>query len=338
VVLSPPAEHDLAFYYHHSAASETPHPVPERAPAAASTKPTFVPRPIEAAAATPPINNKCPPPPLFDYVEIGTSDFSTLLEEAIRNEKEDGRPRRGLSVEAMGIYLNRLPPAQGNLQKMNAAVLGFAPHASTIPVWFIDPENLVKHMDQLPLWLRGCNSVGKPHPQALKYITESGLQELYEIENVTLASVGEVLIEGGACRINKFKIDVEGLEANLMVGYVDFLWRHASCHANHIQFETIHAPPDDVLAARRALATVGYSDCGWELDGGGGQPDSILCYNEADDARVFWAARNAKDTPISEESMHLIFAEDKSTFRTIPEYMVLSKGVASTDCFWKHLY
>ena len=56
-----------------------------------------------------------------------------------------------------------------------------------------------------------------------------------------------------------------------------------------------------------------------------------------DDARVFWAARGARDTPISEPALQLVFAKEKDAFRAVPEYKALAAGVAPTDCFWKHL-
>ena len=60
-----------------------------------------------------------PSPGHFDFVEIGTNDFDTLIELA--------RPcTRGISVDAMQFYLDRLP-SRPHVEKINAAIVESTP-------------------------------------------------------------------------------------------------------------------------------------------------------------------------------------------------------------------
>ena len=283
--------------------------------------------PPAAALARP---RACPTPALFDFVEIGTSDFATLLEDAVKAEAADGIPRRGLSVDAMRIYLEGLPVRAG-LTKVNAAILGFAPHPPTIPVFFISPQNIVGL--HLPEWLRGCNSVGKPHPQADPANYAPGV---VESENVTLLSVGELLVAQGVCRTRRLKVDVEGVDANVLVGFADFLWRHPACHADEVVFEKVHDPAAHVKGALKALATVGYAWCGSAGDAGGGEDDVVLCYSEGNDARRFWAPRARANATLSEAAMAAVLdsGDGVAFFNATPEYGALVEALPATDCFW----
>lgn len=271
----------------------------------------------------------CPPPPYFDFVEIGTSDFATLLEDAIKAEAADGRRRRGLSVDPMNVYLNRLPTHPG-LEKVNAAILGFSPHPPTIPVYFISPQNLVAL--NLPDWLRGCNSVGKPHPQASLYAPP----DVIESANVTLLSVGDLLTAHGACRVGEFKVDVEGADANVLAGFVDFLWRHPACFADRVVFEKVHDPPVHVKGALKSLATVGYAGCGVAGDMGGGEADVALCYSEGNDARRFWAPRARANVSLSEAALEALLGsgDGDAFFNATPEFAALAEALPATECFW----
>lgn len=83
----------------------------------------------------------------FDYIEIGTSDFDTLLQSSGDNET-------GLSVDAVQLYLNRLPNRTNHFK----ANMGVALRPSVQLVYYLKPDDIKSH--NLPDWLRGCNSVG----------------------------------------------------------------------------------------------------------------------------------------------------------------------------------
>ena len=238
----------------------------------------------------------------------------------------------------MKLYLDRLPKHPG-LTKLNAAVLGYSPHPPTIPIHFISPDNLEMYFPNLPPWLRGMSSVGGPNEIVQRYIDGVRAPEVYETLDVALMSIGEVITAGGACRTLLLKVDVEGHDPNLLVGYADFLWRNKECYADVIQFEAVNSPADLVAAAQKALITVGYSECGHAPDGGGGEDDTLLCYNRGADARFFWASRIHDDTAISKDTLSALFSTGTGPFdiKKIPkiEFDILDASMQQPqDCPW----
>jgi len=235
---------------------------------------------------------------VLDYIEIGTSDFNTLLQAADAAMKAGGPPQRGVSVDAIALYINRLPVVPG-LARVHAAVVGWEPHNSSVATWYVDPEELWTNElwnggTHVPPWLRGCNTVGRPFQLVTDELSKLNLLHLYHTQHVPALSVREVLLAHEGCRIRLLKIDTEGFDTILLVGYADFLWAHPECFADKVQFETMHSTAAQVAGAQLALAPAGYAHCGSENDGGGGEPDMVLCYSARHDARLQWAARAQK--------------------------------------------
>ena len=68
----------------------------------------------------------------YDFIEIGTSNFETLIQNAT-NEK-------GLSVEPLKYYLDCLPD-KTNVKKINVAITD-EPLCDTVDFYYI-PENVI---------------------------------------------------------------------------------------------------------------------------------------------------------------------------------------------------
>ncbi|MBH0619375.1 hypothetical protein I3A86_25110, partial [Salmonella enterica] len=90
----------------------------------------------------------------FDFIEIGTSDFDALIQVA--DEKTIG-----LSIDAVPAYLDRLPSQAGCI-KLNA---GISDRDGETEVFFVSPHAIRAH--GLPDWVRGCSTIGRPHPTVL---------------------------------------------------------------------------------------------------------------------------------------------------------------------------
>ena len=238
-------------------------------------------------ASTSEAESKCPPPPLCLQ-----SDFNTMLQAAETAMKAGGPPQRGVSVDAIHVYISRLPEVPG-LARVHSAVVGWEPHNETVVTWFVDPQDLWDNWDatHVPPWLRGCNTVGRPFKTVIDELSRLNLMHIYRTQQVPALSVREIMLAHEGCRIKLLKIDTEGFDTILLVGYSDFLWAHPECHADKIQFETMHSTPAQIAGAQEALALSGYTQCGYDVDAGGGAPDSILCYSPYKDARLQWAAR-----------------------------------------------
>ena len=91
-------------------------------------------------------------------------------------------------------------------------------------------------MDSLPLWLRGCNSVGRPHPQGLRILKERGLEHIMQVKLVPVHTVGQILDKFQVCRLGTFKVDVEGLDVELLKSFTEWVNKSKSerCYADRI--------------------------------------------------------------------------------------------------------
>lgn len=65
----------------------------------------------------------------YDFIEIGTSDFDTLIQSCPHKD-------RGLCVEPLSFYLDRLPN-KPNVRKVHAAI---SDKDGEIEIFFLPPE------------------------------------------------------------------------------------------------------------------------------------------------------------------------------------------------------
>lgn len=135
----------------------------------------------------------------YSNIEIGTSDFRTL----IGNEKGNG-----ISIEPVPCYFKNLPD-QKDWIKLNCAVSDYNGKAD---VYYVNPDKITTE----PYWVRGCNSIGKPHPTILRSYPH--LIECMEIEVISVASLIEKYdIES----VGLLKIDTEGHDITIMNALLD---------------------------------------------------------------------------------------------------------------------
>jgi hypothetical protein len=107
----------------------------------------------------------------YDFVEIGTADFETLIELA-----DDSKV--GLSVEPLRFYLDRLPDRK-KVTKVNLAV---SDCDGVMSITHIDAADIPKH--GLPDWLRGCNFSGPHHKSLESAIGARSLWHLLKVSNL----------------------------------------------------------------------------------------------------------------------------------------------------------
>lgn len=150
-------------------------------------------------------------------VEIGTSDFRTLA------GKENG-----LFIEPVKAYFDRLPECT----KLNIAISNYE---GEVDVYYIEPEDVTRH--NMPNWMRGCNSIGDPHPTAISY----GYQQYVKSHKVKVKRIKTVLEEQGITAIDLLKIDTEGHDCIILNDYldtVDFLPKKIQFENNYLSDET----------------------------------------------------------------------------------------------------
>jgi FkbM family methyltransferase len=132
----------------------------------------------------------------LDFIEIGTSDFRTLAHSQLV----------GICIEPVLVYLDRLPNRKG-LTKINPAI---SDTNGTGLVYYCDPN--VIEAQQLPEWLKGCNSINNPHPTVEKMFSHiPGLVKTHEVDFVTIDKIFD-----GIESVDFLKIDTEGHDCKIL--------------------------------------------------------------------------------------------------------------------------
>ena len=201
----------------------------------------------------------------LDFIEIGTSDFNTLIQAA-------GPDTHGLSIDPISLYLDRLPNRPG-CKKINAAISNFE---GTVEVYFIPPQVIAKH--RLPNWLRGCNSIRAPHPTVSKQLEKMDIDpELVLVRQpVPCHRLQTVLHQHDVQGVFMLKVDTEGHDAVILNDFFDDAspqqWPHQIVFESNklSDSETIHR-----LIAK--LILMGYDIVSCET--GGGASDTHLRLN-----------------------------------------------------------
>lgn len=145
----------------------------------------------------------------YDFIEIGTSTFNTLIENATY--------QRGLSVEPLKFCLDKLPD-KPNVTKVNAAITNKDnAHEKTLKMFFIPHDIIDKY--KLPFYLKGCNSIINPHPIFKRDNVEKYVEEC----NVPLLTISELFENYDVEEVDLLKIDTEGHDTIILNSLFDYL-------------------------------------------------------------------------------------------------------------------
>jgi len=140
----------------------------------------------------------------YDFIEIGTSDFRTLIQTCDENST-------GLSIDPLKFYLDRLPEKK-NVTKLN---VGISDVNSKSKVYWVNPDNIQKY--NLPNWIRGCNSIEKPHPTVINELSKRGLStDIINIDEIELISFDTLIKKYKIESIDFLKIDTEGHDTKII--------------------------------------------------------------------------------------------------------------------------
>lgn len=181
----------------------------------------------------------------LDFLEIGTSNFRTLIESATDFTY-------GISVEPISHYLNQLPNKK-NIIKENVAI-AFDNIERDIEIYYI-PENIIKEKN-LPAWLKGCNSLGNYHPKHI----ELDVRDLVKIERVLQIPIATLLEKYSVKSINFLKIDTEGGDCDILLNLENYLKnKDKTFYPKKIQFETnVLTNTDKLEKVLNAYQLLGY--------------------------------------------------------------------------------
>ena len=160
----------------------------------------------------------------YDFIEIGTSNFDTLIQTAIDTAT-------GLSIEPIKHYLDCLPDKPG-VKKLNIAVSRDNTDG-VLDVYYV-PEDVIVAKG-LPDWLKGCNSIGDYHLQHKKL----NVTDLVVKQSVLMVPIADIFIEHDVTELYYLKIDTEGSDSEIMLHLYDYLKTESSSkYPKKILFES----------------------------------------------------------------------------------------------------
>ena len=150
----------------------------------------------------------------YDFIEIGTSDFDTLIETSNDNTV-------GISIEPIKYYINRLPD-KPNVIKVQAAL---STTDGEVDVYYIEDSKI--EVNNLPWWVRGSNSINNPHPFAIKELGEELYNSLVTIEKVPTISWKTLIDTYNVGSVDYLKIDTEGHDHIIFKDFLDYCKKHS---------------------------------------------------------------------------------------------------------------
>ncbi len=162
---------------------------------------------------------------IYDFVEIGTCDFDTQVHKACGNI-------RGISVEPLKYYFDRLPVKKGCV-KENLAVSNTR---GTMNISYVSKTDIMSH--NLPLWVSGCNCIGKSHPTVEKLLDERGLKHLIKTTPVKVITYEDLMKMYNVDGVNFLKIDTEGHDPVILESMMEYCDKYPECYPVQIKFET----------------------------------------------------------------------------------------------------
>ena len=142
----------------------------------------------------------------YDFIEIGTSNFDTLIQGA-----DD--TTIGLSIEPVKYYIDCLPDKKG-VKKLNVAI---SDRSGEIDVYYI-PEDVIV-ANNLQDWFRGCNSVNKYHPLHIQH----GVTQLCKVDRVKVITPADLFTQNKVRSVKYLKIDTEGHDCTILKSLYTYL-------------------------------------------------------------------------------------------------------------------
>jgi len=168
----------------------------------------------------------------YDFIEVGTSDFNTEIQHA--------HPMtRGLSIEPMHTYLERLP----DLPLVKKLPMAVSDRDSELQLFYVSPDDIAKH--NIDEWIKGCNSIQHPHPTAWHYLKYFNLTYLMRSITVRSVTFGTLVSEHSVGSIGHLKVDTEGHDPNIIRSMVQYCEQHPGTFPKMITFEANQLTSDD---------------------------------------------------------------------------------------------
>ena len=168
-----------------------------------------------------------------DFVEVGTCDFDTLIENATD-------VTFGLSIEGIKSFLDKLPD-KPNVKKINCII---SDCEGDEYIYTVHPDLYTK----FPEWVRGSNSIAKPHPIVVRWLTQNKLPlDVFVRYKVPKKTLYNVLQENNISSIDYLKVDTEGHDELILKKFISDINEHSNfkLFPRKIQFESNELHKDE---------------------------------------------------------------------------------------------
>jgi len=143
----------------------------------------------------------------YNFIEIGTSDFDTLISST--------NNQIGLSIEPLKFYLDNLPD-NDSVIKVNSAI---SKNNGVVEVFWVDPKDIQEN--DLPEWLKGCNSIIEPHSVTVRELKERNLEHLLNISRCETITWSTLVSRYDIKSVDFLKIDTEGHDCIIINNILD---------------------------------------------------------------------------------------------------------------------
>lgn len=184
-----------------------------------------------------------------DFIEIGVSDFDV--------EARKLKGCCGISVEPVREYFDKLP----NDPKIKKVMAVISDRIGEAEILYI-PESVIRKYG-LPDYLKGCNSVGGPHPTAESTCKKLGIDftQIVQKDVVPCMTLFQLVAESGIDGMYYLKVDTEGHDCVILSKYFnDVSFNRLNHLLPHVlRFESNElTDPDAVKSLINVLENIGY--------------------------------------------------------------------------------
>jgi FkbM family methyltransferase len=147
-------------------------------------------------------------------IEIGISDFGTRAGEI-----------DGIYIEPVKYYFDRLP----DCRKENVAISN---KEGEVEIYYVDDEVIKK--TGIPRWVRGCNMIGKIHPDIVKHLERRNIDlSVVKKQTVKVVRIKSIIEKYNVTQIDFLKVDTEGHDHIIINDFLDTV----NIMPNKIKFE-----------------------------------------------------------------------------------------------------
>ena len=144
----------------------------------------------------------------YDFIEIGTADYDTLIQKADDTHK-------GISIDPFRNFLDKLPNKKG-CTKICSAIYD---KEGETDIFYVTDDDIKNH--NLPDWIKWSSSIHSPHPFVLQILNEIGLDPdtILKTKTVPITRLKTIIDQYKIDEIKILKIDAEQSDDIILIDY-----------------------------------------------------------------------------------------------------------------------